>query len=105
MPDSHIKEFAVMAQSQRAQLCGRCIYMHEIRIKIEILVQVKPKKLICNWDPAMSHLQYYTYPGFGEFVKEHTHYNQAVRVGDVIEAAGQGTNPMPSKKQKNVPHH
>ncbi|KAH8788565.1 Endoribonuclease L-PSP/chorismate mutase-like protein [Diaporthe sp. PMI_573] len=38
----------------------------------------------------MSHLQYYTYPGFGEFVKEHTHYNQAVRVGDVIEVAGQG---------------
>lgn len=39
----------------------------------------------------MSHLQYYTSPGFGEFVKEHTHYNQAVRVGDVIEVAGQGT--------------
>lgn len=38
----------------------------------------------------MSHLQYYTYPGFGEFVKENTHYNQAVRVGDVIEVAGQG---------------
>ncbi|KAK7714341.1 hypothetical protein SLS64_004441 [Diaporthe eres] len=38
----------------------------------------------------MSHLQYYTYPGFGEFVKEHTHYNQAVRVGDVVEVAGQG---------------
>lgn len=41
----------------------------------------------------MSHLQYYTYPGFGEFVKEHTHYNQAARVGDVIEMAGQGTIP------------
>ncbi|KAL1868666.1 hypothetical protein Daus18300_005800 [Diaporthe australafricana] len=38
----------------------------------------------------MSHLQYYTYRGFGDFVKEHTHYNQAVRVGDIIEVAGQG---------------
>ncbi|KAK2611227.1 hypothetical protein N8I77_004589 [Diaporthe amygdali] len=38
----------------------------------------------------MSHLQYFTYPGFGDFVKEHTYYNQAVRVGDVIEVAGQG---------------
>lgn len=43
----------------------------------------------------MSHLQYYTYPGFGEFVKENTHYNQAVRVGDVIEVAGQGTTSKP----------
>lgn len=38
----------------------------------------------------MSHLQYFAYPGFGEFVKQHTHYNQAVRVGDIIEVAGQG---------------
>ena len=48
----------------------------------------------------MAHLQYYTYPGFGEFVKENTHYNQAVRVGDVIEVAGQGTTfpPLPVRQ-------
>lgn len=48
----------------------------------------------------MSHLQYYTYPGFGEFVKEHTHYNQAVRVGDVIEVAGQGTESPPFSRHQ-----
>ncbi|KAF4548211.1 Endoribonuclease L-PSP-like protein 1 [Elsinoe fawcettii] len=38
----------------------------------------------------MSHLQYFTYPGFGEHVLEATHYNQAVRVGNIIKTAGQG---------------
>ncbi|KAF2222763.1 Endoribonuclease L-PSP/chorismate mutase-like protein, partial [Elsinoe ampelina] len=38
----------------------------------------------------MSHLQYYTYAGFGEYVLEHTHYNQAVRIDNIIKTAGQG---------------
>lgn len=38
----------------------------------------------------MSHLTYYDYPGFGERVRRDQHMSQAVRVGDVIETAGQG---------------
>ncbi|TFK19800.1 putative translation initiation inhibitor [Coprinopsis marcescibilis] len=38
----------------------------------------------------MSHLQYYSYKGFGEEAKEKFWYNQAVRVGDRIEISGQG---------------
>jgi hypothetical protein len=39
----------------------------------------------------MAHLQYYCYPGFGETKREELWYSQAVRVGDYIEIAGQGT--------------
>ncbi|KAJ0414446.1 Endoribonuclease L-PSP/chorismate mutase-like protein [Aspergillus carlsbadensis] len=38
----------------------------------------------------MSHLQYFSYPGFGEWAAENFHYNQAVRVGDLIKVSGQG---------------
>ncbi|KAJ9609895.1 NRAMP-like transporter smf-3 [Cladophialophora chaetospira] len=38
----------------------------------------------------MSHLQYIAYPGVGERNCEKYRYNQAVRVGDRIECAGQG---------------
>lgn len=38
----------------------------------------------------MSHLQYYSYPGFGEAKREQLWYSQAVRIGDRIEIAGQG---------------
>ncbi|KAL5384447.1 hypothetical protein DPSP01_005246 [Paraphaeosphaeria sporulosa] len=38
----------------------------------------------------MSHLQYYAYKGVGERNLEHHGYQQAVRVGDRIECAGQG---------------
>jgi len=38
----------------------------------------------------MSHLEYFAYPGVGERNREKYLYNQAVRVGDRIECAGQG---------------
>ncbi|KAH7175357.1 Endoribonuclease L-PSP/chorismate mutase-like protein [Dactylonectria macrodidyma] len=38
----------------------------------------------------MSHLQYYTYPGFGDWASENLGYKQAVKVGDRIECSGQG---------------
>ncbi|KAH6907421.1 Endoribonuclease L-PSP/chorismate mutase-like protein [Coprinopsis sp. MPI-PUGE-AT-0042] len=38
----------------------------------------------------MSHLQYFSYPGFGEHMKEKFRHNQAVRIGDRIECSGQG---------------
>ncbi|KAI8813054.1 Endoribonuclease L-PSP/chorismate mutase-like protein [Cladochytrium replicatum] len=38
----------------------------------------------------MSHLQFFSYEGFGDRVKTDTHYNQAVRIGDIIEISGQG---------------
>ncbi|KAL9622415.1 MAG: hypothetical protein Q9160_003259 [Pyrenula sp. 1 TL-2023] len=49
----------------------------------------------------MAHLQYFTYPGFGEKALEETHYSQAVRIGDIIEVSGQGgwdapTSAMPT---------
>jgi enamine deaminase RidA (YjgF/YER057c/UK114 family) len=39
----------------------------------------------------MAHLQYYSYPGFGEAKRAELWYSQAVRVGDYIEISGQGT--------------
>lgn len=39
----------------------------------------------------MSHLQYFSYKGFGEHMREALSYNQAVRIGDRIEISGQGT--------------
>lgn len=39
---------------------------------------------------AMSHLKYYDYEGFGERTLNEAHITQAVRVGDIIEVAGQG---------------
>lgn len=39
----------------------------------------------------MSKLQYFDYEGFGEQMKEHVNYSQAVRIGDKIEISGQGT--------------
>ncbi|KAL4937429.1 hypothetical protein BDV06DRAFT_226948 [Aspergillus oleicola] len=38
----------------------------------------------------MSHLEYFSYKGFGENMREALSYNQAVRIGDRIEIAGQG---------------
>ena len=39
----------------------------------------------------MSHLQYYSYKGVGEKNLQQHGYNQAVRIGDRIECAGQGS--------------
>ena len=38
----------------------------------------------------MSHLQYYSYEGVGQTNLQTYRYNQAVRIGDRIECAGQG---------------
>jgi hypothetical protein len=38
----------------------------------------------------MASLHYTTYPGLGEWAKENLHYNQAVRIGNVIKISGQG---------------
>ncbi|KAL0563007.1 hypothetical protein V5O48_019072 [Marasmius crinis-equi] len=38
----------------------------------------------------MAHLQYFSYPGYGEIATEKYWYSQAVRIGDRIEASGQG---------------
>ncbi|RDW76447.1 RidA family protein [Aspergillus mulundensis] len=38
----------------------------------------------------MSHLQYSSYKGFGEHMREALSYSQAVRIGDRIEISGQG---------------
>ncbi|EJD42770.1 YjgF-like protein [Auricularia subglabra TFB-10046 SS5] len=37
----------------------------------------------------MAHLQYFSYAGVGERKRAQVHYNQAVRIGDRIETAGQ----------------
>ncbi|XWX00658.1 hypothetical protein V2A60_008679 [Cordyceps javanica] len=38
----------------------------------------------------MSHLTYTSYEGYGERAKKNLWYSQAVRIGDVVECAGQG---------------
>ncbi|KAL5333692.1 Endoribonuclease L-PSP/chorismate mutase-like protein [Aspergillus crustosus] len=38
----------------------------------------------------MSHLQYFSYEGFGEYMREALSYNQAVRIGDRIQISGRG---------------
>lgn len=38
----------------------------------------------------MSNLKYFDYPGKGEWLRDNLGYSQAVRVGDRIEASGQG---------------
>lgn len=43
----------------------------------------------------MSHLQYFAYKGVGEHNRRKYKYSQAVRVGDRIECAGQGTPHFP----------
>lgn len=40
---------------------------------------------------TMSHLNYYNYEGLGKTNQQKYKYSQAVRVGDRIEIAGQGT--------------
>lgn len=40
----------------------------------------------------MSHLQYFNYKGVGERNRKNYKYSQAVRIGDRIECAGQGTS-------------
>lgn len=40
----------------------------------------------------MSHLKYYNYEGYGQTAQVNAGYSQAVRVGDIIEIAGQGMN-------------
>jgi hypothetical protein len=39
----------------------------------------------------MSSLEYYSTPGWGEYARENYHYSEAVRVGDTLYLAGQGT--------------
>ncbi len=46
----------------------------------------------------MSHLTYFAYPGVGERNREKYGYNQAVRVGDKIECAGQGEQRHPERR-------
>lgn len=50
----------------------------------------------------MSHLQYHCYKGFGEEKREQLWYSQAVRVGDVIEIAGQGTCSRSKNSRNNT---
>ncbi|PYH98336.1 YjgF-like protein [Aspergillus ellipticus CBS 707.79] len=51
----------------------------------------------------MSHLQYYTYPGYGEESQRNLHYSQAVRIGDRIECSGQGGwNPTTSRVPSDI---
>ncbi|KAL3483371.1 Endoribonuclease L-PSP/chorismate mutase-like protein [Aspergillus germanicus] len=38
----------------------------------------------------MSHLQYFSYPGFDEHMRQVLSYNQAVRTGNRIDISGQG---------------
>jgi hypothetical protein len=38
----------------------------------------------------MASLRFTTYPGLGEWAKANLHYNQAVRIGNVIKISGQG---------------
>ncbi|KAK0388072.1 hypothetical protein NLU13_4316 [Sarocladium strictum] len=38
----------------------------------------------------MASLKFYLYPGAGEFLRKVTGHSQAVRIGDRIEASGQG---------------
>lgn len=38
----------------------------------------------------MSHLQYFSYEGFGQQALKNTYYNQAARAGPIIELSGQG---------------
>jgi hypothetical protein len=38
----------------------------------------------------MSQFQTYSYPGFGEWVRDNLHYSQAIRVGNRIHCSGQG---------------
>ncbi|KAB8345914.1 hypothetical protein FH972_022968 [Carpinus fangiana] len=40
----------------------------------------------------MAHLTYFSYEGFGQTAKASSWYNQAVRIGDKIECAGQGAS-------------
>ncbi|KAF2276810.1 YjgF-like protein [Westerdykella ornata] len=55
----------------------------------------------------MSHLQYFSYEGFGDRVRKDTHYSQAVRIGDVVKISGQGgwdriTEKIPTDIEKQV---
>jgi hypothetical protein len=38
----------------------------------------------------MSKLQYFDYPGFGEWARENNHYSQVVRIGNELRVSGQG---------------
>jgi hypothetical protein len=35
--------------------------------------------------------QYSTYPGLGEWAKEALHYQQTVKIGNIIKVSGQGS--------------
>lgn len=50
----------------------------------------KSKPPIYLFGSTMSHLQYFSYKGFGEHMREVLSYSQAVRIGDRIEISGQG---------------
>lgn len=45
-----------------------------------------------GFSAIMSGLKYYTYEGWGKAAAESFYYSQAVRVGNRIECAGQGTS-------------
>lgn len=38
----------------------------------------------------MSNLTYHSYPGIGQWAREHLNYSQAVRVGSQLHLSGQG---------------
>ena len=50
----------------------------------------------------MSHLQYFSYEGFGDRVRKETHYSQAVRIGDKIEISGQGERLSPEIYRNSI---
>lgn len=55
------------------------------------MVQKNQSSFSLNPSAIMSGLKYYSYEGFGQAAAENFYYSQAVRVGNRIECAGQGT--------------
>jgi|SRR5271156_4299392 len=56
---------------------------------ITYLVPVETRKSLLSNN--MATLQYFSRPGKGEYQRDNYWYNEAVRVGDRLECAGQGT--------------
>jgi hypothetical protein len=52
---------------------------------------INPNIVSPTLQPDMADLQYYAYDGVGKRNQQNFRYSQAVRVGDRIECAGQGT--------------
>jgi hypothetical protein len=53
----------------------------------------------------MSSLKYYAYAGKGQANLKQHGYNQAVRVGDRIECAGQGKSASTWRSLVHIDHH